>query len=198
MRCCVLGEITLNVQCPQLSDSRFGVYCHAKATGGVSWNVPKPKTTYCKSNRIRCARYLIVTAWFKWYLCKCKSADDDIDRRWKNWMKLLTSAVFKNRTVSYSPWVKEVREAILRRLWWGGCQGWNRRTSWLRPSSPEMQKHANRAKSLGPVLCRANSRHFHINVIRFFPLFLGIFTLISGVFCVFDELIFPRQKFHLC
>ena len=38
VRCCVLGEITLNVRCPQLSDSRFGVYCHAKATVEMSRN----------------------------------------------------------------------------------------------------------------------------------------------------------------
>lgn len=35
VRCCVLGEITLNVRCPQLSDSRFGVYCHSKATSQI-------------------------------------------------------------------------------------------------------------------------------------------------------------------
>ena len=34
VRCCVLGEITLNVRCPQLSDSRFGAIATLKQQGG--------------------------------------------------------------------------------------------------------------------------------------------------------------------
>ena len=208
MRCCVLGEIALTVQCPQLSDSRFGVYCHSKATSQIY--VPLTNITHPLGHRSKFHSFGYLTDVNSVTRGNTFLVHISWGRHWQKVAKLNWDCwplQFSKRTVSYSPWVKEVTEAILRRLWWGGCQGWNRRTSWLRPSSPEMQKRANRSdigsNSSGPALFLLILDIFtlilDIFTLMLFvisPLILGIFTLISGVFFAFYVLIFPREKFH--
>ena len=189
------GRDSINRAMPPTFRLSFRGYCHSKATSQIY--VPLTNITHPLGHRSKFHSFGYLTDVNSVTRGNTFLVHISWGRHWQKVAKLNWDCwplQFPKRTVSYSPWVKEVTEAILRRLWWGGCQGWNRRTSWLRPSSPEMQKRANRSdigsNSSGPALfllildiftliLGANFRRFYNNVVHFYDK-VGHFISLGG------------------